>query len=101
MKKTFYLSLFLSILAGLSIAYVDSQPDWDDTGITVLLILVSSLLFSYLANKRPWIIGLAISIWIPVWAIVSTHNYGGFLALVPGFVGAYAGYYGRKLLTKN
>jgi len=101
MKNSFYIYLLLSILSGVSIAYIDSQPDWDDTGITVLLILVGSALFGYLANKKPWIIGLAISIWIPVWAIVSTHNYGGFLALVPGFAGAYAGYYGRKLLTKN
>jgi len=100
MKKAFYIYLLLAIFDGLAIACVDSQPNWDDTGVTVFLILIGTVIFGFLAGKKPWLIGLAVSSWIPLWAIVSTHNYGAFLAFIPGFIGAYAGYYFKSLLSK-
>jgi hypothetical protein len=30
--------------------------------------------------------------WIPLFGIVTTFNFGSLLALVPGFAGAYLGY---------
>ena len=100
MKKAVYIYLLLAVVDGLVIAYVDSQSNWDDTGVTVFLILIGTVIFSYLADKKPWLIGLAVSGWIPLWAVVSTHNYGAFLALIPGLIGAYAGYYFKRLLSK-
>jgi hypothetical protein len=99
MKKTFNYLVILSVMVGLAIAWNDSQPNWDDTGITVVMILFAAAIFGFLAFEKPWLIALLVSIWIPLWAIVSTHNYGGFLALLPGFAGAYIGYYFRKALV--
>lgn len=101
MKTKFLLYLVLSIVTGLFIAWIDSRPNWDDTGITVFMILCASSLFSFLAGEKPWLIALAVCSWIPIWAIVSTHNYGSFLALVPGFAGAYIGYFVKALILKR
>ncbi len=99
MKKTFNYLVILSALVGLAIAWNDSQPGWDDTGITVFMILFAAAIFGFLAFEKPWLIALLVSIWIPLWAIISTHNYGGFIAVVPGFAGSYLGYYFRKILA--
>ena len=101
MKKAFNIYVLLSIVTGLAIAWIDSQPNWDDTGITVGLILLATTIFSFFAVKRPWLIALAVSSWIPAWAILSTHNYGAFLAFIPGFIGAYAGYLINYLISNK
>jgi hypothetical protein len=89
--------LVLGLILGLAIAWIDSQPGWDDTGLSVFLILTVSASIGYLTGQKPWLTALAVSIWIPLWAVACTHNYGGFLALVPGFTGAYAGYILKRL----
>ncbi|MDD4971075.1 MAG: hypothetical protein PHT07_16730 [Paludibacter sp.] len=101
MKNKFNLYFLLAEFSGLAIAWIDSQPTWDDTGITVLLILLASTLFGFLTFIRPWLIALAVSLWIPLWAIMSTHNYGALLAFIPGFAGAYAGYFIKYLISKK
>jgi len=99
MKKTFNYIATLSVFVGLAIAWNDSQPNWDDTAITVCMILFAAAIFGFLSFEKPWLIALLVSIWIPLWAIVHTHNFGGFLAFIPGFAGAYLGYYIRKILA--
>ncbi len=76
---------------GLAICWVDSRPGWDDTGISVGCILLVSALLGAVSPKRAWQWGLSIGIWIPLYNLIWTHNYGAFLALVPAFVGAYIG----------
>ena len=95
-KRSFLFWFILSGVVGIIIAWIDSRPNWDDTGISVMLILLSALIFGYLASQRPWMVALAISIWIPLFSILISHNYGGLLALVPGFAGAYIGFFIRK-----
>jgi hypothetical protein len=92
--------LSLATLAGLAIAWIDAQPTWDDTGITVLIVLTVAALFGFFTSKKIWITALAVSIWIPIVSIGTTHNFGGLLALIPGFVGAYFGYF-IKMATKG
>jgi len=86
----------LALVLGLGIAWIDSRPNWDDTGVSVFLILAAATLCGFLASRKPWMIALAVSIWIPLASIFITHNYGGFLALVPGFIGAYAGWFIKR-----
>jgi len=100
MKKSFKIYLFLSVVTGLSIAVIDSQHNWDDAGITVFMILCTSVLFGYFPYRKPWLFALAVSIWIPIWSILSSGNYGAFFALIPGFTGAYSGYFLRKIINK-
>ncbi|MDR3652692.1 MAG: hypothetical protein P4L34_06955 [Paludibacter sp.] len=100
MKKKYIIYLVLSAFVGITIAYIDSQPNWDDTGITVFMILSTSAFFGFLTNYKPWLIALAVSSWIPLWAIGVTHNYAGFVALIPGFIGAFVGYFIKKTMSK-
>ena len=81
---------------GLLIAYIDSRPTWDDTGITAGSILLVSGLLAMLADRRPWLLALTIGVWIPLYGIVFTHDVASMLALVVAFVGAYAGWLVRR-----
>jgi hypothetical protein len=86
------LLLAVAVLAGLFSAYVDSRPNWDDTGILAFGILIVSGFLTLLGARRPWLIALAVGIWIPLHDIFILHNYGSILALVFAFVGAYGGW---------
>jgi len=86
----------IACFLGLLIAYVDSRPTWDDTGITAGSILLVSGLLAMLADRRPWLLALTIGGWIPLYGIVFTHNVASTLALIVAFVGAYAGWLLRR-----
>ena len=101
MKKSFVFYVILAVVLGFVIAWMDSRPNWDDTGISVFLVLVAALLCGFLAAQKPWLIALAVSVWIPLFEIVSTQNFGSLLALVPGFIGAFAGYFIKRMNTKS
>ena len=96
MNTFFVPAVILSIVLGITIALIYSSPNWDDTGISVFMVLVAGFLCGYLAGQKPWLIALLVSIWIPLLSILTTQNYGAFLALAPGFIGAFAGYLVRK-----
>jgi hypothetical protein len=95
------LLLAAAVLAGLFAAYVDSRPTWDDTGILAFGILIVSGLITLLGARRPWLIALAVGIWIPLYWILTAHNYGSILALVFTFVGAYGGWLARLGIEKT
>lgn len=101
MKTRFLVILSLSNLVGLSIAWIDSRPNWDDTGISAFLVLTTAIIFGFFASKKPWLIALSVSIWIPLACLISAFNFGGILALIPGFLGAYIGYFIRKQFFKQ
>src|SRR5512133_1371723 len=50
------LLLAAAVLAGLFSAYVDSRPNWDDTGILAFGILIVSGLLTLFGYRRPWVI---------------------------------------------
>lgn len=85
------LLLALAIVAGLSIAYVDSRPSWDDTGISAGLVLLTTGLLALLGHRRPWLLAMAVGAWIPLYGILVTHHAASILALVIALVGAYSG----------
>ncbi len=91
----------LALAAGLLIAYVDSQPHWDDTGITVFALLAASGLLGLLARRRPWLIALAVGLPIPLRAILVGGNYAMLITLLFPFVGAYAGWGLRKVIRRT
>lgn len=80
----------LALALGFTIAYVDSSPGWDDTGVSAAAVLGSSGLFGLLYPARPWLWALAVGTWIPAFGIVREFNYASLLALVFSFAGAYA-----------
>jgi hypothetical protein len=91
--------LVVAVLTGWCIAYIDSRPTWDDTGITVGAILLTSGLLTLLGYRRPWLIALAIGLWTPLYETYSSHSFslsGGVLlllfVLLISLTGAYAGW---------
>ncbi len=82
--------LAVALGAGLSIAYLDTRPHWDDAGITALAIFASCFLCGVVAPSRPWLLALAIGSWIPLYGIAASRNYASLLALFVAFAGAYA-----------
>jgi len=100
MKSSFYLATVLSVVFGIAIAWVDTSPGWDDTGVSVFLILGSAVLCGFLAKRKPWLIALLVSIWVPLFNILTSRNYGSLIALAPGFLGAFAGWLISKTYRK-
>ena len=84
--------LTVATMAGLFFAYVDSRPTWDDTGITVGVILLTSGLLALVGFQRPWLLALAIGVWLPLYEIITAHAYASIAALVVAFIGAYGGW---------
>lgn len=99
MRKTFILSVLFACVFGIAIAWIDSQPNWDDSGISAFMVLLVSMLAGYMAESKPWLIALAVGIWIPTYGIISVQNFGSLLALLPGFIGAYTGWWIGKILA--
>lgn len=83
--------LALSVSCGLVIAWIDSRPGWDDTGITAGMIVLTAALFGFLHPERPWIWALTVCGWIPLFSIIKTGDFKMLLVLLFGFAGAYLG----------
>jgi len=99
MKNT--LVFIAAILLGILIAYIDTRPHWNDDGISVLMILLASTVCGYFSHKRPWLIAILVGIWVPLFNIIIAKNFGSLIAIVPAFIGAYAGYYLSRLKMAN
>jgi hypothetical protein len=82
---------FVAFGIGLFITYIDTLPSWDDTGITASMVFGAALVLSFISPKKFWLWALLLSAWIPLYSLFVTHNYSSILALLIGFIGAYAG----------
>ncbi len=83
---------------GLAIGYVDSRPTWDDTGISAGLLLLSAAVLGALGPRRPWLWALGVGIWIPLFGIFGSLNYGSLIAIGVAFAGAYGGMAVRRVV---
>ena len=77
---------------GLAIGYVDSRPTWDDTAITVSLILLTAAIVAGLSGRRPWLWAVLIGAWVPLFEISGSGGPASLIALVVAAVGAVVGY---------
>ena len=93
--------LTVAVLAGLFSAYVDSLPNWDDTGILVFGVLAVSGLLTLLGHRRPWLIALAVGIWIPIHDIYLSHDFKFIVILLIPLIGAYGGWLVRLGVQKT
>jgi hypothetical protein len=98
-RVPFVILLLVAMLAGATITYIDSRPNWDDTGVTAGAILLTCGILALLSPSRWWVWAFAVGSWIPLFGIVRTHNYGAVLALVVAFLGALSGVGIRHLLS--
>jgi hypothetical protein len=93
--------LAIAVLAGLFSAYVDSRPTWDDTGVLAGGLLLISGLLTLLGHRKPWLIALAVGIWIPLHDIYLSHDFLLLLVLLFPLVGAYGGWAVRLGIRKT
>ena len=92
-------TMTLFILAtglGACIAYVDSRPTWDDSGVTAGAVFLVAAAFGFASPRWPWVWAIALGVWIPLLGILGAGNYGSLLALLFAFAGAYGGMLLRK-----
>ena len=95
------LLLAVAALAGLFSLYVDTRATWDDTGILVGSLLLVSGLLTLFGHRRPWLIGLAVGIWIPVYEIFKSHDLMMLVVLLIPLIGAYGGWLVRLGIQKT
>lgn len=77
---------------GLTIGYVDSRPTWDDAGITVSLLLLTSAMVTGLSGRRPWLWALLIGAGVPVFETFGRGGPASLVALLVAAVGSAIGY---------
>ena len=98
----FILIIAAELFAGVFLAWMDTSPHWDDTGITIGLLLALSALGGFLAHRKAWLIAIAIGFWIPIFNVIMAHNYGAIMALAIAFIGAYSGnFLWRWMFTRS
>ncbi|MEP7188533.1 MAG: hypothetical protein ABI901_04980 [Roseiflexaceae bacterium] len=101
MRRRDILTLLVALILGALIAWVDSRPTWDDTGITAGVLLLVCAGFGAIHPRLAWLWALALGAWIPLAGIVIAHNYSSLLALGIALIGAYLGLAAHYLLGET
>lgn len=96
-----WITAILSTVCGMAIALIDSQPNWDDTGITVGMLYLSSALAGFITAEKLWLWALLTGIWIPVAAITRNGDFMMLLVLLVSFGGSYSGALIRKMISSG
>jgi hypothetical protein len=86
----------LALCAGLGIAWVDSRPGWDDTGVTAGALVMAAAMAS-LARVPPWLAAVLVA--GPILAAELPKGTGVLLAIPFVIAGAYAGAFVRRLIA--
>jgi hypothetical protein len=97
MKPKFWALLAVSLSVGLILAWVDSRPNWDDTGITATMLFGASACLGFSMPRFAWLWAILLGIWIPMVNIILHQNFGSSIALVITFTGAFAGVFVHKI----
>ncbi len=97
MNVGFLVPVFVSLAIGLLLAWIDTRPNWDDTGIEVGMILCSSICLGFAHPRNAWLWATLIGIWIPVADLYLHNNVGSSVSLIIAFAGAYGGGMVRKM----
>jgi len=82
----------LALVLGLAIAFADSSPGWDSTGVTAGALLLAAGATAYLGRRRPWLWALLVGLPTPVIEIAAGGSIGSLLALVFAGIGAAIGW---------
>ena len=97
----FWITAVLSTLGGMTIAWIDSQPGWDDSGITVGMLYLLSGVAGFFNPKKLWLWAILCGLWIPVVGILRRGDVMMLLVLLTTFAGSYSGGIIRKMVSKT
>src|SRR3954468_22314597 len=98
MRRRELFMLVVALILGALIAWVDSRPTWDDSGITAGVLLLLCAGFGAISPRLTWRWALALGAWIPLNGILIAHNYSSLIALGIALIGAYLGVAAHYLL---
>jgi hypothetical protein len=87
-----------ALCAGLGIAWVDSRPGWDDTGVTAGALVLAAAMAAF-ARVPPWPAALLVA--GPILVTELSGSTGVLLAIPLAIVGAYAGAFVRRLYARS
>jgi hypothetical protein len=99
-KSRFWIMLIVTITLALLLALVDTSPHWNDTGVTVGLLLMVSFVCGAIMPKYAWLWALIIGSLLFLLNVVHTGTYGSAGAIIFCFAGAYAGVFCKRVLIK-
>lgn len=88
-----------ALAVGGLIMWIDSRPNWDDTGVTAGLLVLSAAGLGWLRPRLAWLGALAVGAWIPLRALILQGNASLVLILLLPLAGAYAGALARRLVN--
>lgn len=87
----------VAVAFGLGVAWMDSRPGFDATGITAGSLLITGAVAAFIARRRPWLWALAAGIWVPVFEIRDASMLAPLAALVFAGIGAAVGWFAGRL----
>ncbi len=82
----------LATFMGLGIAWLDSRPGYDATGVTVGLLLLGAMAVAAASGRRPWLWAVQVGVWVPLFEIGGPTGAASLAALVVTLIGALIGY---------
>ena len=86
------IALVVAVLGGLSIAWIDASPGWDDTGITAGLLVIGAGVAAGISGRRPWLWAILVGLPTPFVELGQGGDPAALAALGFSAVGAAAGY---------
>ncbi|MGH2408240.1 MAG: hypothetical protein ACRDF7_09205 [Candidatus Limnocylindrales bacterium] len=89
----------VAIVLGLAIAWLDSRPAWDDTGVTAGLLVFAATGAAFVGRRRPWLWALLVGAPTPLLEGWLGAGAGALLALVFAGLGAAAGHLLGRVVT--
>ena len=87
----FLILIVIALLAGSIIGWVDTRPHWNDTGITIGLIFISSFILGLFAGRNAWILALIIGLCITSLNYLVSGRFDSAVSILISLAGVYGG----------
>ncbi len=81
----------IGLTIGTVVAYVDSRPTWDDTGVTAGILVLGAAVLGAVHPRRAWLTGLAVGLPMVVVSLPGTYHLGSLVAVAIAVAGAMGG----------
>jgi hypothetical protein len=86
------IALIVAAIGGLAIAWIDTSPGWDDTGITAGLLVIGAGVAAGISGRRTWLWALLVGLPTPFVELAQGGDPAVLAALGFAGIGAAAGY---------
>ncbi len=97
-NEKLFITIIFACMIGFILAKIDTSKHWDDTGITVALVLISSFILGIIQPTFAWASAIIIGGFIFSFKVLESRNYGSAAAILFAFIGAYGGVLFKKYI---